>query len=52
MYRAVSYLSPFGGVKRSGLGHENGMDAIRDYVQTKSVWISTAEETPDPFILG
>jgi aldehyde dehydrogenase (NAD+) len=52
MYRAVSYMSPFGGVKRSGLGHENGMDAIRDYVQTKSVWISTAEETPDPFVLG
>ena len=52
MYRAVSYMSPFGGVKRSGLGHENGMDAIKDYVQTKSVWISTAEETPDPFVLG
>jgi acyl-CoA reductase-like NAD-dependent aldehyde dehydrogenase len=52
MYRAVSYMSPFGGVKRSGLGYENGMDAIRDYVQTKSVWISTAEETPDPFVLG
>ncbi|MBW4025059.1 MAG: aldehyde dehydrogenase [Proteobacteria bacterium] len=52
MYRAVSYMSPFGGVKRSGLGHENGMDAIRDYVQTKSVWISTAAETPDPFVLG
>jgi len=52
MYRAVSYMSPFGGVKRSGLGHENGMEAIKDYVQTKSVWISTAEETPDPFVLG
>jgi aldehyde dehydrogenase (NAD+) len=39
-------------VKRSGLGYENGMDAIKDYVQTKSVWISTAEETPDPFVLG
>src|SRR3546814_13123747 len=29
MYRAVSYMSPFGGFKRSGLGHENGSDAIR-----------------------
>lgn len=51
MYRAVSYMSPFGGTKRSGLGRENGMDAIREYLQTKSVWISTATETPDPFVI-
>lgn len=51
MYRAVSYMSPFGGYKRSGIGRENGMDAIREYVQTKSVWISTAKETPDPFVI-
>src|ERR671933_796867 len=41
-YRAVSYMSPFGGFKRSGLGRENGMEAIQEYLQTKSVWISTA----------
>lgn len=52
MYRAVSYMSPFGGFKRSGVGRENGQDTIRDYLQTKSVWISTAETTPDPFVLG
>lgn len=52
MYRAVSYMSPFGGFKRSGLGHENGSDAIYDYLQTKSVWINMADETPDPFVLG
>lgn len=51
MYRAVSYMSPFGGHKRSGLGHENGIDAVREYLQTKSVWISTGTETPDPFVL-
>ena len=50
-YRAVSYMSPFGGYKRSGVGRENGMDAIREYLQTKSVWISTATETPDPFVI-
>ncbi|WP_016835805.1 aldehyde dehydrogenase [Herbaspirillum lusitanum] len=51
MYRAVSYMSPFGGYKRSGVGRENGMEAIREYLQTKSVWISTASETPDPFVI-
>ena len=50
-YRAVSYMSPFGGYKRSGLGRENGQDMIKEYLQTKSVWISTATEVPNPFVL-
>jgi aldehyde dehydrogenase (NAD+) len=50
-YRAVSYLSPFGGYKRSGLGRESGQEMIREYLQTKSVWISTATEVPNPFIM-
>ena len=50
-YRAVSFMSPFGGYKMSGLGRENGADAIREYLQTKSVWISTASEVPNPFVL-
>jgi aldehyde dehydrogenase (NAD+) len=49
-YRAVSYLSPFGGYKRSGIGRENGQEAIKEYLQLKSVWISTASEVPNPFI--
>jgi aldehyde dehydrogenase (NAD+) len=49
--RAVSYLSPFGGYKRSGLGRESGQEMIREYLQTKSVWISTATEVPNPFIM-
>jgi len=50
-YRAVSYLSPFGGYKRSGLGRESGQEMIKDYMQVKSVWISTATEVPNPFII-
>jgi len=50
-YRAVSYMTPFGGYKRSGLGRENGQEAIFEYLQTKSVWISTADEVPNPFIM-
>jgi aldehyde dehydrogenase (NAD+) len=44
-------MSPIGGYKRSGLGRESGIEAIREYLQTKSVWISTAREVPDPFVL-
>jgi len=50
-YRAVSYMSPFGGYKQSGLGRENGIEAVREYLETKSVWISTADDVPNPFIM-
>jgi aldehyde dehydrogenase (NAD+) len=50
-YRAVSYLSPFGGYKDSGLGRENGMDAMREYLQVKSVWINTGAATGNPFVM-
>ncbi|WP_407660406.1 aldehyde dehydrogenase [Kaistia algarum] len=50
MYRATSYLSPFGGYKRSGIGRENGMSAIREYLQEKSVWIDTMNSVPSPFV--
>ncbi len=50
-YRAVSYMSPFGGYKRSGLGRESGLTAIREYLQEKSVWIDTNDEVPNPFVM-
>ncbi|MBN3786616.1 aldehyde dehydrogenase [Burkholderia sp. Ac-20353] len=50
-YRAVSYMSPFGGYKDSGLGRENGIDAVHEYLQTKSVWINTGAPTGNPFVL-
>jgi len=50
-YRAVSYMSPFGGYKRSGIGRESGLDAIREYLQTKSVWIDISESSPNPFVM-
>jgi aldehyde dehydrogenase (NAD+) len=50
-YRAVSYMSPFGGYKHSGLGRENGMQSIREYLEVKSVWISTSDEVPNPFVM-
>ena len=51
-YRAVSYTSSFGGYKNSGLGRESGLNAIYDYLQTKSVWVSTKTVARNPFVLG
>lgn len=50
-YRAVSFMAPFGGYKDSGLGRENGIDAVREYLQTKSVWINSGAVTGNPFVL-
>jgi (Z)-2-((N-methylformamido)methylene)-5-hydroxybutyrolactone dehydrogenase len=50
-YRAVSYLAPFGGYKRSGFGRENGREAIDAYLQTKTVWVDTAGQFGNPFVL-
>lgn len=50
-YRALSYTSPFGGYKRSGLGREGGAEAIKEYLQTKSVWICTNSSVANPFVM-
>src|SRR3546814_1191432 len=39
-YRAVSYMSPFGGYKRSGLSRESGQDAI--YEDRKSTRLNSS----------
>lgn len=49
-YRSTSYTTPFGGYKRSGLGRENGADAIYEYLQTKSVWLAQPTQVANPFI--
>ncbi|MBV7484897.1 aldehyde dehydrogenase [Bordetella sp. BOR01] len=51
-YRVVSYATPFGGYKESGIGRENGMDAIREYTETKSVYVELTGQPRDPFTLG
>ena len=51
-YRAVSYMMPFGGMKHSGIGRESGVEAIREFLETKSTWISYAQGAPaNPFIM-
>jgi aldehyde dehydrogenase (NAD+) len=41
-YRSVDPGSPIGGCKASGYGRELGPDAVRDFLQVKSVWVGTA----------
>lgn len=50
-YRASSYMAPFGGYKRSGIGREGGTDAVYEFLQTKSIWFDTAGKTPNPFVM-
>ena len=50
-YRAVSFMSPFGGYKRSGQGRESGKEAIKEFLQTKSVWIAQETTATNPFIM-
>ena len=50
-YRAVSFTSPFGGYKRSGIGRESGLEAIKQYMQVKSVWIAQQTSPANPFIM-
>jgi acyl-CoA reductase-like NAD-dependent aldehyde dehydrogenase len=47
-YRSVDPGSPIGGFKRSGYGRELGPDAVKDFMQVKSVWVGTAP-CVDPF---
>ena len=51
-YRVVGPHVPFGGFGQSGIGRENGVDAIREYTESKSVWVELTGATRDPFTLG
>ncbi len=51
-YRVVAPGVPFGGYGNSGIGRENGAEAMDAYLHTKSVWVELAGTTRDPFTLG
>ncbi|MBD1559301.1 aldehyde dehydrogenase family protein [Vibrio sp. S9_S30] len=43
-YKAIHVMSPFGGFGESGYGRSSGYDGLKEYTQTKSVWVETAKE--------
>jgi acyl-CoA reductase-like NAD-dependent aldehyde dehydrogenase len=51
-YRVVSYMAPFGGVKASGIGRENGMRAVYEYLEEKSVFINPRPGIANPLVLA
>jgi (Z)-2-((N-methylformamido)methylene)-5-hydroxybutyrolactone dehydrogenase len=51
-YRVVAPNVPFGGYGMSGIGRENGSEAVREYTETKAVWVELTGGTRDPFTLG
>jgi acyl-CoA reductase-like NAD-dependent aldehyde dehydrogenase len=51
-YRAISPIVPLGGNGYTGYGREAGVDSIRDYTRTKSIWINTSDvPMADPFVM-
>ena len=48
-YRQVSFMTPFGGYKDSGVGRENGIDGVKEYLHVKSVWMNTGAPIPNPY---
>ncbi len=51
-YRVVAPSVPFGGFGQSGIGRENGAEAVFAYTENKSVWVELTGGTRDPFTLG
>jgi len=50
-YRLGGASTPFGGYKHSGIGREGGIEAIREWVHTKTVWICGKPDTKYPFVM-
>jgi (Z)-2-((N-methylformamido)methylene)-5-hydroxybutyrolactone dehydrogenase len=50
-YRVVSYLAPFGGYKHSGIGRENNIEGLMEYLEVKSVFVNGRTGIENPFVM-
>jgi aldehyde dehydrogenase (NAD+) len=51
-YRMAAPNVPFGGGGYSGWGRESGVDAVREYTETKAIWVDMVGNSRDPFKLN
>jgi acyl-CoA reductase-like NAD-dependent aldehyde dehydrogenase len=49
-FRPVHWMLPYGGFKMSGIGRENGLEALHDFTEVKTIVVELATGPPaDPF---
>lgn len=48
-FRYIRWAIPYGGFKMSGLGRENGMEAVDAYLQTRSTIVNLTGNYPDVY---
>ncbi|MGB6081293.1 MAG: aldehyde dehydrogenase family protein [Xanthobacteraceae bacterium] len=48
-YRYIRWSTPYGGFKASGWGRENGMEALDNYLETRTTVVSTTGKFPDAY---
>jgi aldehyde dehydrogenase (NAD+) len=48
-YKRVNPGSPFGGTGASGYGREMGFEVMREYTQSKSIWVNVDAEIPPAY---
>lgn len=48
-YRYIRWSTPYGGFKASGWGRENGLEALDNYLETRTTVISTTGQFPDAY---
>lgn len=49
-FRPIHWMLPYGGYKLSGIGRENGFDAMKEFTETKTIVVDLAQGMPaDPF---
>jgi acyl-CoA reductase-like NAD-dependent aldehyde dehydrogenase len=50
-FRPVHWMLPYGGYKLSGIGRENGMEALNYYTEVKTIFVELSDVAPeDPFV--
>jgi aldehyde dehydrogenase (NAD+) len=48
-YRYIRWSTPYGGFKASGWGRENGLEALDNYLETRTTVVSTTGQFPDAY---